>query len=117
MVTQTPKLRRVREKEPHSDRTETYTQVKRDLYTGQKRPIHRSKETYTQVKRDLYIGQKRPADSHYGMMGVAGGAEPHAGRLVGEHVDAIFKMVYGSTFNTAIQALQVLLQATICNDT
>ena len=95
MVTQTPKLRRVREKEPHSDRT----------------------ETYTQVKRDLYIGQKRPADSHYGMMGVAGGAEPHAGRLVGEHVDAIFKMVYGSTFNTAIQALQVLLQATICNDT
>jgi len=47
--------------------------------------------------------------------GAAGGAEPHAGRLVGEHVDAIFKMVYGSTFNTAIQALQVFLRVLSCS--
>ena len=44
----------------------------------------------------------------------AGGAEglSLAEAALGEHMDNIFKMVYVSTFNTSVQALQVLYQAT-----
>ncbi|EKX42988.1 hypothetical protein GUITHDRAFT_56893, partial [Guillardia theta CCMP2712] len=37
---------------------------------------------------------------------------PVAAAVIGEHLDSIFKMVYVATFNTSIQALQVLFQAT-----
>ena len=72
-------------------------------------PLTAAEQTAAQKPGGKASAAQAPASTG---AGTGAGDKNEAGKMVAEHLDSIFRMVYASTFNTAVQALQVLLQAT-----